>query len=380
MAVKHIKIHQIHKAQPVEVPPGVFLGFGHAVGIAAGVDGFPDPLPDENQGNLVEDEEPLAEGIDKNDIYTWFEIRKAKITDLASAKKITQGMSLNQVIQKLGKPQREVGYGAILLQFDLTDGTTLTITFVEDYAKKQTKPHLTTYDYLIVYALDYSRGIPDVYFPYCGTLNELYPWIDELHEEDIVQVRFEHAAIGVAPGHLKEIAYSTSRVDIANTYHLLFCELTAISNAQGQISGGGYVKYDFLTAGGATYSVTVSNGTLFLDNQYYQLLDPFYYAFQNADLNCNSFITYAPYYDDYEIFTYANESVKVGDFSGLGELEFCRYNGIVEHPPRYYLRSDAVNLLILSKDQFMIEHDNNTIVYRITGKKDFSALFLESAE
>ena len=337
-------------------------------------------LPDD-QGNSIEDPEeiPVA-GIDKNDKYTWFEINKKNLPDLAACQEITQGMSLNQVINKLGKPQREVGYGAILLQFDLADGKILTITFVEDSAKMQTKPNLTTYDYLIVYYLDFDRGIPDKYFPYCGALNELYPWIDKLKVEEIAKVRFEHAFVGVAPGHLKDISYSTNRADVANAYRLLFSNLTAISPQQGQVSGGGYVKYDFFTGSGETYSITVHNNTVFINNQYYKFVDNYYYAFQKPDLNCNSFITYAPYYDDYEIFTYANESDKVGEFSGLGEFEFCIYDGLVEHTPHYYLRSDAVNLLILSKDQFMIEHDNNTIVYQLTGKKDFSALFPKSTD
>ena len=331
-------------------------------------------------GNIVVEDDVTVEGIDKENIYTWFDVTKTDLPSLRDCKAITKGMSLNQVIRKLGKPQRDVGYGAILLQFDLDDGSILTITFGEDFKKMQEKPNLTTYDYLIVDYLDFDQEIPDVYFPYYGTLDGLYPWIGELNVADIIQVRYEHAFIGVAPGHLKDISYSTNSLDIQNTYRLLFSPLKAISNKEGQISGGGYVKYDFLTANNKTYTVTVSNNTVLIKNQYYQFIDDFYYAFEYSDRECHSFITYPSYYDEYEIYTYATESVKIGDYSGLGEFEFCIYDGLIEYAPRFYLRSSSVNLIILSSKLFLIEHENNTIVYQLTGEKDFSALFAENDE
>ena len=111
-------------------------------------------------------EDITVEGIDKEDIYTWFDINKADLPDLEACQEITEGMSLNQVIKKLGKPQRDVGYGAVLLQFDLNDGSILTITFVKDSEKMESKPNLSTYDYLVVRNLDFEQGIPEIYFPY----------------------------------------------------------------------------------------------------------------------------------------------------------------------------------------------------------------------
>ena len=285
-------------------------------------------------------------------------------------------MSLNQVITKLGKPQRDIGYGGFLFQFDLDDGSVLTITFGIDSGKQTSKPNLSTYDYLVVCYLNFDFKIPDVHFPYYGPLNQLYPWINELNVEEIVQARFEHAFIGVAPGNLKDIRYTTNKVDIENSYRLLFRNVEEISDEKGQVSGGGYVQYDFLTANNETYSIQVCNNRLFINDKYYKFVENFYYAFQYSDLDCHSFITYV---DEYEIHTYAENSVKVGDFDGLGEFEFCTYDGLIENVPSYYLRSFEVNLLILSSNQFMIEGDNAT-VYQITGKKDFSALFAESSE
>ena len=331
-----------------------------------------------NGNHAAEDEEPTVEGIDKTDRYTWFDLNKSDLPNLKDCKEVKKGMSLNQVINLLGKPQREVGYGAVLLQFDLDDGSILTITFVDDSEKMTAKPNLTAYDYLIVYVLDFNRGIPDVYFPYCGGLDDLYTWINGLQESNIVQVRFEFAYIGVAPGRLKDISYSTDRSDIKNTYQLLFRKLTAVSDKQGQIVGGSYVKYDFLTADNKTYSIKVSNNIVMINHQYYRLNENFYYAFEHPDRDCHSFITYdTPYFDEYEIYSYENEGVKIGDYNGLGEFEFCRYDGVIENAPRFYLKNPVLNLLILSDDLFMIEHDNDTIVYQIIGEKNFSALFSE---
>lgn len=340
-------------------------------------------IPRVNNGNpddiIKDDEDITAEGIDKDDVYTWFDTNKTDLPSLEMCREITYGMRLNQVIRKIGKPQRDIGHGTWVFQFDIADGSVFTVTFVLDTEKA--RPTTPTYDCLIVYGADFDREIPDVYFPYYGSLNDLYPWIDELNAEDIVKVRYEHAYNGVAPGALKDISYSTNSVDIENTYRLLFSHLKAITAGEGHMDGGRYVKYDFFTADN-TYSVLVSNNTVLINNQYFKFVDSFYYAFRHADVNCNSFLTYnIPAFDEYEIYTYANESVKVGDYVGFGEFEFCIYDGLIENAPSYYLKSSvAVNMLILSSNLFMIEHDNNTIVYQITGEKDFSSLFVENDE
>lgn len=317
-------------------------------------------------------EEETAAGIDKDDHFTWFDVNKTDLPDLTECQKISAGMTLNQVIRAIGKPQRDIGYGTWIFQFDVADGSVLTVSFV--LGDEMQRPETPTYDCLIVSGAGFDREIPDVYFPFKGTLNELYPWIDELKEEDIVKVRSERSAIGVAPGHLKNISYSTDGADIQNVYRLLFSTLYQISSSEGQMDGGGYVQYDFFTNDSQTFSIKVANNTVFLHKQYYKFVDYFSYVFKNPELDCHSFITYV---DRCEIYTYANESVKIGDFEGLGEIEFEIYEGIIETAPKFRLKSFAVNLLILSKDQFVIEGEDNTIIYRITGEKDFSALFAD---
>ena len=338
-------------------------------------------VPRGNNGNTVDnngiiDEDITVEGIDKKDVYTWFDMNKTDLPDLEACQEITEGMSLNQVIKKLGRPQRDIGDGAVLLQFDLNDASILTITFVKDSEKMISKPNLSTYDYLVVYSLDFGQGIPDVYFPYYGTLNDLYQWIDELNAEDIVKVRCESSHC--IPGMLNDISYSTNSVDIENAYRLLFSPLKAITEEESHIAGGGLVKYDFYTADNV-YSVSVGTNMVQIDNRYYKFVDTFYYAFRYPDLVSYSFDTLISAFDEYEIYTYAETKVKVGDYTDFSKFEFCVYDGVIDKIPRFYLRSSvAVNLLILSPDLFMIEGGENTVVYRITGEKDFSSLFADN--
>lgn len=326
------------------------------------------------QNNKVDSEDVTAEGIDKEDVYTWFDVNKSDLPNLSACLEIKEGMSLNQVIKILGKPQRSIAVDSFLFQFDLNYGSVLTITFVEKSEKKESNPKLTTYDCLVVSTLDFEQGVPAVYFPYEGFLNDLYPWIDELNVEEIVKVRYEQSFTSVAPGNLKYISYSTDSVDIQGAYRLLFSPLKAITEEESHIAGGRCVQYDFYTTDNV-FSITVGTNMVTINGQHYQFVDAFYYEFQNPDRDCYSFFTYdMPSYEEYEIYTYANESVKIGDFVGLSEFEFCIYDGLIESAPKFYLKG-LLNLLILSNNQFMIEGEDEAVIYQITGEKDFSFLF-----
>ncbi len=311
----------------------------------------------------------VAEGIDKNDPYTWFEANKEVLPTREQCREITVGMRLNEVIEKLGKPQRDVGSGVSLFQFDVADGSAFIVRFETDVASD---PSLPTYDRLIVDLLMFDAAVPDLYFPQQTVLSNLYPWMEELEEGDIVKVRYEQAFIGVAPyDNFRNISYSADQTDIANAYRLFSAPLHAISQSEGQIDGGGYVRYDFTTAE-ETYSVTFSNNTVLIGERYYRF-DGELFEFADPEVNCRAFITYTDD-DPYEVYTYAEESEKIGDYQGLGEFEFRVYDGLLENTPCYVLKSaGGVDLLILSADKFLIKGE--TVIYQITGEKDFSFLF-----
>ena len=314
-----------------------------------------------------------AEGIDKADPYTWFEVDKEVLPTRAQCEAITVGMRLNDVIVKIGKPQRDIGSGAILFQFDVSDGSVFTVKFLPDFLPDPAVG-LSQYDRLFVSDTTFDAAVPDLYFPQQTVLSNLYPWMETLEEGDIVKVRYEQAFIGVAPyHHLRNISYSADQTDIANAYRLFSSPLHAISQSEGQIDGGGYVRYDFITAE-ETYCVTFSNNTVLIGERYYRF-DGKLFEFAAPEVECHAFVTFTDD-DPYEVFTYAEKSEKIGDFYGLGEFEFRVYDGLLENTPRYVLKSaGGVDLLILSADKFLIEGDKNTVIYQITGDKDFSFLF-----
>lgn len=319
------------------------------------------------------------DGFDFEDTDTWFDEEKTDLPSLEQCQKITVGMSFTDVLRTVGKPQRDMGYGAMWFQFDIDDGTVLNLWFDLDGEKEfdyvQNNPH-SVYGthFLYVSSISFAQDKPDWYYHKRYNLNELYPWINELNAEDVKEVRCEFAYIGVGPGHLKDISYSTDEADVENAFKILSSSAEAISPAEGAIDGGFYVKYDFINENG-TYSVTISNGNLYIGNKCYKLVDGTY-RLKSPYVECHSFITqsFAPY-ESYEIYAYGNESVKIGDYDGFGEFEFQKYEGVIDKTPSYRLKNDAVELLILSDKLFVIEEEDKTCAFQITGDKDFSFLF-----
>lgn len=112
-----------------------------------------------------------------------------------------------------------------------------------------------------------------------ATLSDLYAWIDDLALEDIVKVYCEKGGIAVAPGSPVYYAYSTDSTDIANTFELLSCKLTAISRSEGQLDGGSYIRYTFYTTSGEMYSINISNYIVVINGYYYKV-ESFNYTFQ----------------------------------------------------------------------------------------------------
>ncbi|MDE7167271.1 MAG: hypothetical protein K2O28_00290 [Clostridia bacterium] len=321
------------------------------------------------------DDNYSLDGFDLENIETWFDEEKTDLPSLKQCQKITVGMSLTEVVRKIGKPQRDIGYGAIIFQFDIDDGSTLTVWFNYKYSDNNSDATENDTNILYVQSISFDHEKPDEkpdwYYHTSYKLNELYPWINELKVEDIQKVRYEHAYIGVAPGNLEDISYSSNKEDIENAYKILSSSAEAINPLEGQVCGGGYVKYDFLTAGGKNYSIRISNGNVYVDNKVYKFVGS-KYKFKYSELDCHSFITNV---DTYEVYDYENESVKIGDYDGLGEFEFQLIEGATDKTPSYRIKHFAEDVLVLSENQFMIEDEGKTYVFQITGDKNFAFLF-----
>ena len=74
------------------------------------------------------------EVLDKEEPETWFDENKTILPTLEMAKKIQLGMSLDDVVFILGKPQRDVGSGRTIFEFNLSDGESFYTTMINNVA------------------------------------------------------------------------------------------------------------------------------------------------------------------------------------------------------------------------------------------------------
>ena len=70
--------------------------------------------------------------LDHNDPSTWIDENKAILPTESDAKEIVIGSTIDDVVHLIGKPQREVGYGRIIFEFDLSNSNILRAYFVSD--------------------------------------------------------------------------------------------------------------------------------------------------------------------------------------------------------------------------------------------------------
>lgn len=78
------------------------------------------------------------EVLDKDEPEAWFDENKTILPTLSMAKKVKYGMSLDEVVFILGKPQRDVGSGAFIYEYNLSDGQSFyTSLFNNDELEKE---------------------------------------------------------------------------------------------------------------------------------------------------------------------------------------------------------------------------------------------------
>ncbi len=82
-----------------------------------------------------------VELLNKEDPRTWFDPEKTTLPFRAECEKIAVGMSLDEVVFHIGKPQRDVGSGACIFQFDLEGGGALELLLTLDVEKENEYVH-----------------------------------------------------------------------------------------------------------------------------------------------------------------------------------------------------------------------------------------------
>lgn len=68
--------------------------------------------------------------LDYDDPSTWIDAGKKDLPTLSDLKNIEIGMSLDEVISIIGKPQGSVGYGSIMFTFSIDDGSTILTSWI----------------------------------------------------------------------------------------------------------------------------------------------------------------------------------------------------------------------------------------------------------
>lgn len=218
---------------------------------------------------------------------------------------------------------------------------------------------MPSYDVVIEFKI--SSGYSDV----GNVLN-----IPNLSVNDIVKVRYERGYIGVAPGSLTDIAYSTDFEDKNMLLSLLEMPVYEDNTNHWQVTGGGYTLYTIFTKEGR-YDIEITNDYILINQKHYRFLGQ-YIFFEYPSLEAHSYVTYQ---DTYEVFTM--DDVKIGDFNGLSEYEFIKYpyDTIFENEALGYLETEIGRLYILSENIFYFKDKNTYTYFLVVGEKNFANFF-----
>ncbi len=110
-----------------------------------------------------------VEVLDKENPSTWLDPDKTSLPTKEQCGQITVGMSLDEVVALIGRPQRDVGSGAILYQFDVEGGEILQIRFDSDveqenkYVHDNPNAHIYGSHCLCVGSVGFTGSLPDVH-------------------------------------------------------------------------------------------------------------------------------------------------------------------------------------------------------------------------
>lgn len=114
--------------------------------------------------------------------------------------------------------------------------------------------------------------------------------IPNISINDIVEVRKETGAIGVAPGSFTDISYSTDMEDKNMVLSLLEMSVYEDNTYSWQIDGGGYTCYSLVTDEDQ-YDIYISNGYIFIDDRHYKFVGD-YISFEYPYLEAHGFVSY----------------------------------------------------------------------------------------
>ncbi len=197
-------------------------------------------------------------------------------------------------------------------------------------------------------------------------LNNYYPFIDSLDETNVNKVKLENSPIGVGPGSLKEITYTSDKTDIKELIRMLNSPLNELS-PESMIDGGSYKEFTFYS-GDNEYSFRFNNEIITINGKYYYLVNETYVDIQNPDLICNSFLNYN---ESLKIY-YNNEYVT--EINYLDKIEFKKFEGVIDTYFSGYTAETSFGKFYIHSPKIFSYTPQDTNVceyYEIVGEKDF---------
>ena len=200
-------------------------------------------------------------------------------------------------------------------------------------------------------------------------LNEIYPWINDIKNEDVNTVRIENGYNGVAPGSLIDIYYSYDKDDIATTCTFLKNKVVFIDSIITNIAGGYYYEITYYYSN-TEKSIRISNGYIYIHNKTYRIIDEYPLLKFKKSEHRYSFVDYQFKYD---VFDYQSDSI-VNTISNLNLIEFIIWptQDIYDEIAPVYVIKELIDFVyIYSKNRFSYM---NTM-YQIKSEYNFSCIF-----
>lgn len=187
--------------------------------------------------------------------------------------------------------------------------------------------------------------------------------IPNLSLEDIVEVRYERGYIGVAPGSLTDIAYSTDMEDKNMLLSLL--EMTVYEDVTNnwQITGGGYTIYSIFT-NDQRYDIEITNGYISINQKHYKFLGE-YVSFEYPSSQAHSFITYldnATVYRLDEIYSDLVHAEQICEIDNISSLEFVEFDWTSDNLATHEIVTEFDSLYVYDSDVFYYDGKH----YKIT--------------
>ena len=170
---------------------------------------------------------------------------------------------------------------------------------------------------------------------------------------DITKVRKETGAIGVAPGMLTNITYSTDIEDKNMLLSLLEMPVYEDVTNNWQITGGGYTIYSIFT-NDQRYDIEITNGYISINQKHYKFLGE-YVSFEYLSSQAHSFITYldnATVYRLDENYSDLVHAEKICEIDNISSLEFVECDWSSDNLATHEIVTEFGSLYVYDIDVF----------------------------